>query len=80
MQLIKAATTSLASKVVSQASEELAPLAVDAVLSVINPATATNVDLTSVRVVKASLPTIFLALVDKLVNVRLMLCRPSVVP
>lgn len=51
--LIKAATTSLASKVVSASSEDLAPLAVDAVLSVIDPATATNVDLNDVRVVKA---------------------------
>lgn len=40
-QLIKAATTSLASKVVSSAAEDLAPLAVDAVLSVLeNPETA----------------------------------------
>jgi T-complex protein 1 subunit delta len=52
-QLIKAAQTSLASKVVSQNSEDLAPLAVDAVMSVIDPATATNVDLNNVRVVKA---------------------------
>ena len=52
-QLIKAAQTSLASKVVSQNSEDLAPLAVDAVMAVIDPATATNVDLNNIRVVKA---------------------------
>ena len=52
-QLIKAAQTSLASKVVSNSSEDLAPLAVDAVLSVIDPKTATNVDLNNIRIVKA---------------------------
>jgi len=52
-QLIKAATTSLASKVVSSSSEDLAPLAVDAVLSIIDPLTADNVDLNNVKVVKA---------------------------
>jgi hypothetical protein len=52
-QLIRAATTSLSSKVVSASSEDLAPLAVDTVLSIINPATATNVDLNNVKVVKA---------------------------
>jgi T-complex protein 1 subunit delta len=51
--LIRAATTSLSSKVVSASSEDLAPLAVDTVLSIINPATATNVDLSNVKVVKA---------------------------
>ena len=52
-QLIKAAQTSLASKVVSQNSEDLAPLAVDAVLAVTDGPTADNVDLGNVRVVKA---------------------------
>jgi T-complex protein 1 subunit delta len=52
-QLIKAAQTSLASKVVSNSSEDLAPLAVDAVLSVIDPHKATNVDLNDIRIVKA---------------------------
>eukprot|EP00300_Choanocystis_sp_HF-7_P042423 c9180_g1_i1.p2 GENE.c9180_g1_i1~~c9180_g1_i1.p2 ORF type:complete len:563 (+),score=137.83 c9180_g1_i1:233-1690(+) len=50
--LIGAAVTSLNSKVVSQYSPLLAPIAVDAVLAVINIATATNVDLREVRVVK----------------------------
>ncbi|ETO14435.1 hypothetical protein RFI_22932 [Reticulomyxa filosa] len=49
--LIRAATTSLSSKVVSQYSNVLAPIAVDAVLSVIDPKTATNVDLRDIRVV-----------------------------
>lgn len=49
--LIKAATTSLNSKVVSQFSPILAPMAVDAVLQVIDPKTATSVDLRDVRVV-----------------------------
>lgn len=51
--LIKAATTSLASKVVSSSSEDLAPLAVDAVLAVIDASTATNVDLNNIKIVKA---------------------------
>jgi len=50
--LIKSATTSLNSKVVSQYSNLLAPLAVDAVLRVIDPKTAVNVDLKHIRVVK----------------------------
>jgi T-complex protein 1 subunit delta len=50
--LIKMARTSLNSKVVSQYSDLLAPLAVDAVLRVIDCATAENVDLRDVKVVK----------------------------
>lgn len=50
--LLKSATTSLNSKVVSQYSSQLAPLSVDAVLKVIDPATATNVDLKDIKVVK----------------------------
>jgi len=49
--LLNAATTSLNSKVVSQYSNLLAPLAVDAVLRVIDPQTAINVDLRDIRVV-----------------------------
>jgi len=51
-KLIQAAVTSLSSKVVSQDSGVLAPIAVDAVLS-ITPPTATNVDLRNIRLVKA---------------------------
>lgn len=50
--LIKAAATSLNSKIVSQFSNILAPMAVDAVLKVIDPATATNVDLNNIRLIK----------------------------
>ncbi len=50
--LIKSAVTSLSSKVVSQYSNILAPLAVDCVLRVIDPATATNVDLKDIKIVK----------------------------
>lgn len=50
--LIRSAKTSLNSKVVSNTSHLLAPLAVDAVLRVIDPQTATNVDLNAIRVVK----------------------------
>jgi T-complex protein 1 subunit delta len=50
--LIQAASTSLNSKVVSQNAESLAPIAVDAVLKVIDPKTADNVDLTDIRLVK----------------------------
>lgn len=50
--LLKSASTSLNSKVVSQYSSLLAPIAVDAVLNVIDPATATNVDLQDIKIVK----------------------------
>lgn len=50
--LIKAASTSLNSKIVSQFSNLLAPMSVDAVLKVIDPATATNVDLNDIRLIK----------------------------
>lgn len=50
--LIQSAVTSLNSKVVSDNSTQLAPLAVDAVLRVIDTATATNVDLNLIRIVK----------------------------
>lgn len=49
--LLKAATTSLNSKIVSQYSSLFAPMAVDSVLRVINPATATNVDLRDIRLI-----------------------------
>jgi len=51
-QLIQAASTSLNSKVVAQQSDFLSPLAVDAVLKVIDPKTATNVNLEDIRLVK----------------------------
>jgi T-complex protein 1 subunit delta len=51
--LAKAAVTSMASKVISTNSEALAPLAVEAVLSVIDPAMDDNVDLNNVKIVKA---------------------------
>ncbi|KAJ1975199.1 T-complex protein 1 subunit delta [Dimargaris cristalligena] len=51
-KMLKSASTSLNSKIVSQYSSLLAPLAVDAVMSVINPDTASNVDLKDIRVVK----------------------------
>eukprot|EP00298_Acanthocystis_sp_HF-20_P022482 c30436_g1_i1.p1 GENE.c30436_g1_i1~~c30436_g1_i1.p1 ORF type:complete len:532 (-),score=197.32 c30436_g1_i1:73-1668(-) len=50
--LINNAKTSLASKVISQNSTLLAPMAVDAVLKVIDPKTAVNVDLRDIKVVK----------------------------
>ena len=50
--LIKAASTSLNSKVISNNASLLAPLAVDAMLSVIDPSTATNVDLRDISVCK----------------------------
>ncbi|KAL5987637.1 T-complex protein 1 subunit delta [Asimina triloba] len=50
--LVKSAATSLNSKVVSQYSTLLAPLAVDAVLSVVDPARPGLVDLRDVKIVK----------------------------
>jgi len=49
--LLKAASTSLSSKIVSQ-EPKLAPMAVDAVLKTINPSNAQNVDLRNVRILK----------------------------
>lgn len=49
--LLQSALTSLNSKVVSQYSNILAPIAVDAVLKVIDPASATNVELKDIRLV-----------------------------
>ena len=43
---------SLPTKVVSQYSGQLAPISVDAVMKVIDPSSATNVDLRDVRVIK----------------------------
>lgn len=50
-RLLKIATTSLSSKVVSHYSSLLSPICVDSVLKVINPETDTNVDLRDIRVV-----------------------------
>ncbi|GMG07043.1 unnamed protein product [[Candida] boidinii] len=50
-QLIRAASTSLSSKIVSQHSSLLAPIAVDSVLKVVNQ-DATNVDLSDIRLIK----------------------------
>lgn len=51
-QLIKSAVTSLNSKVISDNSKLLAPLAVDAVLRVIDPLRDHSVDLSNIKVVK----------------------------
>lgn len=50
--LLKSASTSLNSKIVAQHSSLLAPIAVDAVLRVINPSILNNVDLNDIRVVQ----------------------------
>eukprot|EP00897_Mesotaenium_endlicherianum_P002854 jgi/Mesen1/2597/ME000166S01722 len=50
--LVKSASTSLNSKVVSQYSSLLAPLAVDCVLAVIDPARPDSVDLRDIKVMK----------------------------
>jgi len=50
--VLDAVNTCLASKVVHNNADVLAPIAVDAVLGVIDPATATNVDLNDVKIVK----------------------------
>lgn len=49
--LIRAATTSLSSKVVSQYSNLLSPMAVDSVLKVIDPARPNMLDLRDIRVI-----------------------------
>jgi len=50
--LLKAANTSLNSKVVSQNSAELSPIAVDAVLKVVDPARESNVNLKDIKIIK----------------------------
>ncbi|KAJ1658418.1 T-complex protein 1 subunit delta [Dispira simplex] len=57
-QMLKSASTSLNSKIVSQYSGLLAPLAVDAIMAVIQPETANNVDLKDIRVIKKTGGTI----------------------
>uniref|UniRef100_UPI00358FDC10 T-complex protein 1 subunit delta-like n=1 Tax=Myxine glutinosa TaxID=7769 RepID=UPI00358FDC10 len=49
--LLNSASTALNSKVVSQYASLLAPLSVDAVMKVIDPMTATSVDLRDIRVI-----------------------------
>ncbi|XP_066259418.1 T-complex protein 1 subunit delta [Euwallacea similis] len=51
-QLIKSASTSLNSKVVSQQSSQLAPLAVDAVLKIIEPGRESACNLSDIKVLK----------------------------
>ncbi|CAM9538329.1 unnamed protein product, partial [Phaeothamnion confervicola] len=50
--LIRAVDTCLSSKVVSQNSETISPIAVDAVLGIIDPDTSTNVDLRDIKICK----------------------------
>eukprot|EP00271_Cylindrocystis_brebissonii_P010296 TRINITY_DN26455_c0_g1_i1.p1 TRINITY_DN26455_c0_g1~~TRINITY_DN26455_c0_g1_i1.p1 ORF type:complete len:529 (-),score=124.83 TRINITY_DN26455_c0_g1_i1:150-1736(-) len=50
--LVQSASTSLSSKVVSQYAGLLAPLAVDCVLAVVDPARPTTVDLRDIRIFK----------------------------
>ncbi|XP_051867551.1 T-complex protein 1 subunit delta [Pristis pectinata] len=50
--LLNSATTALNSKVVSQYASLLAPMSVGAVMSVIDPATATSVDLRDIKIVR----------------------------
>lgn len=50
--LLQAASTSLSSKIVSQHSSLLGPIAVDAVLKTIDPKIADNVDLKNIRIIK----------------------------
>lgn len=50
--LLQAASTSLSSKIVSQHSSLLGPIAVDAVLKTIDQRTADNVDLKNIRIIK----------------------------
>merc|ERR1711939_810588 len=50
--MLQIASTSLSSKIVSQHSGLLGPMAVDSVLKTIDPKTADNVDLRNIRIVK----------------------------
>lgn len=50
--LLKSASTSLNSKVVSQYSNILSPISVDAVMKVIDPSSANNVDLRDIKLIR----------------------------
>ncbi len=50
--LTECVNTSLSSKVVSSYAELLSPLAVESIMRIIDPKTATNVDLKDIRIVK----------------------------
>jgi len=50
--LLKSATTSLCSKVVSQNAAELSPIAVDSVLRIVDPARENNVNLKDIKIIK----------------------------
>merc|ERR1719495_2459251 len=50
--LLKSANTSLNSKVVSQNSAELSPIAVDSVLKIVDPARENNVNLKDIKIIK----------------------------
>lgn len=50
--LLKSANTSLNSKIVSQNSTELSPIAVDSVLKIIDPARENNVNLKDIKIIK----------------------------
>ena len=50
--LIECVNTCLSSKVVSSYSELFSPMAVDAIMKIINPDTADNVDLKDIKIVK----------------------------
>ena len=52
--LIQAVDTCLSSKVVSQNCETISPMAVDAVMGIIDPVTATNVDLRDIKASRRS--------------------------
>jgi T-complex protein 1 subunit delta len=51
-QLIRCVNTCLSSKVISANKEKLSPIAVDAVMNIIDTATAVNVDLNDIKIVK----------------------------
>ena len=57
-QLIQCVNTSLSSKVVSGNTQTLSPIAVDAVLRIVNPAISDNVDLRDIKVSKSVSGTI----------------------
>ena len=50
--LVNCVNTCLSSKIICGYSDILSPLAVDAVLSIIDPETATNVDLNNIKIAK----------------------------
>jgi hypothetical protein len=74
-QLIKAANTSLSSKIVGQNSGLLSPMAVDCLLKILDPERPDLLDLKDVKVGTGSVTTAATALLPVLLRVAMLRCQ-----